>query len=359
MLAKEHSKALTRCLRGSPRCYWKKELHCPMEFDSQRLVKMDASPQARLVPSGRAQGHVIQQNLRVVLARATGTRWHQWWEYEGLNGPQYWGMVNPEWVLCKEGRQQSPIDVEPSRLLFDPNLKHLQVESAQMKGLVTNTGNDITVELQGEGFSSVNISLGPLSYRYRAAQIKFHFSNSDSLGSEHHIAGKAFPVEMHVIAYNSDLYANITSAMKGVKGIVILAVFMEIGKEDNKPFFKISHELKRLQERGSRTMVHNIDIKDLLPRTDHYITYDGSLTQPGCYETVTWILYNKPLTISRDQLSSLRVLYSQRRVNEVESLEVNARPLMPLNHRVVRTNINTKKRSRLCTMEREMYYQVC
>ena len=33
---------------------------------------------------------------------------------------------------------------------------------------------------------------------------------------------------MHVIAYNIDLYPNITAALKGVKGIVIIAVFLEV-----------------------------------------------------------------------------------------------------------------------------------
>ena len=75
-----------------------------------------------------------------------------------------------------------------------------------MKGLVTNTGNDITVELQGEGYSSVNVSLGPLSYTYRAAQIKFHFANIDTLGSEHRIAGKSFPVEVSSFVANRSIH---------------------------------------------------------------------------------------------------------------------------------------------------------
>ena len=54
---------------------------------------------------------------------------------------------------------------------------------------------------------------------------------------------------------------------------------------------------------GNMAMVHHIDIEQLLPKTDHYITYDGSLTQPGCYETVTWIIYNKPAIISREQVT--------------------------------------------------------
>ena len=32
------------------------------------------------------------------------------------------------------------------------------------------------------------------------------------------------------------------------------------------------------------------------------MTYSGSLTQPGCKETVTWIIYNKPLYISGNQV---------------------------------------------------------
>lgn len=45
------------------------------------------------------------------------------------SGPDYWGTINPEWALCHKGKQQSPIDIEPSRLLYDPNLKHLKIES--------------------------------------------------------------------------------------------------------------------------------------------------------------------------------------------------------------------------------------
>lgn len=35
----------------------------------------------------------------------------------------------------------------------------------------------------------------------------------------------------------------------------------------------------------------------------HYVTYEGSMTAPGCQETVTWIVLNKPLFITRQQAS--------------------------------------------------------
>ncbi|MPC74329.1 Carbonic anhydrase-related protein 10 [Portunus trituberculatus] len=53
---------------------------------------------------------------------------------------------------------------------------------------------------------------------------------------------------------------------------------------------------------GSSSPSHELRLSDLLPTTDQYLTYDGSLTVPGCYETVTWIIPNKPLYIAFTQV---------------------------------------------------------
>ena len=44
-------------------------------------------------------------------------------------------------------------------------------------------------------------------------------------------------------------------------------------------------------------------LADILPPTDHYVTYDGSLNQPACDETVTWVVYNKPVYVSGEFVS--------------------------------------------------------
>ncbi len=44
-------------------------------------------------------------------------------------GPAFWGLINPEWSLCNKGHRQSPVDLEPDRLLFDPNLRNIRVNS--------------------------------------------------------------------------------------------------------------------------------------------------------------------------------------------------------------------------------------
>jgi len=64
---------------------------------------------------------------------------------------------------------------------------------------------------------------------------------------------------------------------------------------------------------GQQARVRHISIQGLVPQTDNYITYDGSLTQPGCQETVTWIIINKPLYISVDNVRRLLTSTDNRR----------------------------------------------
>jgi len=60
---------------------------------------------------------------------------------------------------------------------------------------------------------------------------------------------------------------------------------------------------------GQQARVRHISIQGLVPQTDNYVTYDGSLTQPGCQETVTWIIVNKPLYISVDNVRTTDIIY--------------------------------------------------
>lgn len=107
-------------------------------------------------------------------------------------------------------------------------------------------------------------------------------------------------------------------------------------------------------------------VRDLIPELNHFMTYEGSLTIPGCQETVTWIIINKPATITRQQVEMIRnrsktiiirptssppQLYSLRKLMQGEFPEVpkaslgnNFRPLQEFNTRLVRTNIDFKRK---------------
>lgn len=45
-----------------------------------------------------------------------------------LLGPDFWGLLNPEWNLCSKGHRQSPVDVDPNKLLYDPFLRVIHVD---------------------------------------------------------------------------------------------------------------------------------------------------------------------------------------------------------------------------------------
>jgi len=53
---------------------------------------------------------------------------------------------------------------------------------------------------------------------------------------------------------------------------------------------------------GQSADLRHISIHGLLPETDHYMTYEGSTTHPGCWETTTWIIFNKPIYITRQEV---------------------------------------------------------
>lgn len=42
-------------------------------------------------------------------------------------GPSFWGRLNLKWSLCSKGKKQSPVDILPENLLFDPMLSPLEM----------------------------------------------------------------------------------------------------------------------------------------------------------------------------------------------------------------------------------------
>lgn len=65
-----------------------------------------------------------------------GINWSQWWTYDGISGPRFWGVINPAWGMCREGRRQSPINVDPKTLLFDPNLTPFTLDKVTVSSLL-------------------------------------------------------------------------------------------------------------------------------------------------------------------------------------------------------------------------------
>jgi carbonic anhydrase len=92
--------------------------------------------------------------------------WNEWWTYDGISGPSYWGVINPAWALCNKGRLQSPVDVNPKRLVYDAGLTRINVDKQAVSGVLYNTGQSLVFKADANVASPpVNITGGPLAYR--------------------------------------------------------------------------------------------------------------------------------------------------------------------------------------------------
>jgi len=301
--------------------------------------------------------------------------WEEWWTYEGISGPAFWGLINPEWSMCNRGRRQSPINVDPTQLLFDPNLRPLQIDKNTVAGYLSNMGQGVVFTVDNTTRPNINLTGGPLSYKYEFHQIALHFGLTDHIGSEHTIAGRSFPAELQIFGFNTQLYSTYSEALDSPHGIVALSILIQIGDTAQPEFSLLMEHLSKSEHHGGPSSskskravlqpgqeryVAQLSLRQLLPDTEYYITYEGSSTTPACQETSTWILFNRPLYITRQQMYALRGLKQGNPKTSLTSMGNNYRPIQPTHYRPVRTNIDftsTEKEKACATMHREMYYR--
>lgn len=291
----------------------------------------------------------------------TGTlsSWADWWTYDGISGPAFWGLINPQWNLCNKGRRQSPINIDPLHLLYDPHLRPIHVDKHRVSGKLSNMGQSLMLRLEKSPKQPVNVSGGPLAYRYQLDELYFHYGIEDHTGSEHRIHGNAFPAEIQIYGFNSELYHNMSEAQHRAQGIVGLSLMVQIKDTPNPELRIITSLFNQVFHRGKSVEVHHVSLRELLPDTEHYVTYEGSTTHPGCWETTTWILMNKPIYITKQELYVLRQLNQGPEDMPKAPLGNNVRPIQSLHHRTVRTNIDFNHREgKSCpSMYRDMYYK--
>ncbi|XP_049826123.1 carbonic anhydrase-related protein 10 [Aethina tumida] len=285
--------------------------------------------------------------------------WQEWWTYDGISGPGYWGLMNPQWNMCSKGRRQSPINVEPDKLLYDPLLRYIHVDKHKVSGMLHNTGQSLVFRVDKETKQHVNISGGPLAYRYQFEEIYIHYGTENQQGSEHHIHGYSFPAEIQLYGFNKELYHNMTEAQHKSQGIVAISLMVQIGDTPNPELRIITSVFNKVQYKGAATPIKHLSLRSMLPDTDHFMTYEGSTTHPGCWETTVWIILNKPIYITKHELYQLRKLMQGSEEAPKAPLGNNARPVQPLHQRTIRTNINFRnlEGSNCPSMQKDMYYR--
>ncbi|ROT82828.1 CA-related protein [Penaeus vannamei] len=143
----------------------------------------------------RSATHFSRVNLLVLIPGLLAS-WDEWWTYDGISGPEFWGLINPNWNMCERGRRQSPVNIEPRKLVYDPHLRHVHVDKHRVSGSLHNTGQSVIFRVEKGSKHHVNITGGPLVYKYRFQDLYIHFGAANHQGSEHQINGAAFPAEV-------------------------------------------------------------------------------------------------------------------------------------------------------------------
>lgn len=82
------------------------------------------------------------------------------------------------------------------------------------------------------------------------------------------------------------------------------------GELSNAELRTLTEELGRIRFGDNEARIKRLSVRGLLPDTEHYMTYEGSTTSPGCQETVTWIVLNKPIYITLQQVKAIHVSVS-------------------------------------------------
>ncbi|VDP36312.1 unnamed protein product [Schistosoma curassoni] len=203
---------------------------------------------------------------------------------------------------------------------------------------IVNTGQDLQMKFL-DSTTIIIFSAGPLVYDYKLFGAIIKFGSRSSRGSDHQIDGIAFPAELQLYAFNYILYPNFSVALSKPNGLAVLSILCQVGVQSSADLEAIFSIADHVQLKGQFKKLHGLLLEGIIPSTVHYMTYQGSLPFPACYETVTWIILNQPVIITETQLKSLRQLRISS-FRESGRMADNYRTIQKLNNRSVRTNID-------------------
>ncbi|KAF6727591.1 Carbonic anhydrase-related protein [Oryzias melastigma] len=285
------------------------------------------------------------------------------WGYE--EGVE-WGLHFP----AANGEYQSPINLNSREAQYDPSLLDIGLSPNYVVCRdceVINDGHTVRILLKSKSV----VTGGPLpsDHEYELHEVRFHWGKENQRGSEHTVNFKAFPMELHLIHWNSTLFNSLEDALGRKNGILIIALFVQVGKEHlglkaiTEVLQDLQYKVRRISchicnhmitpskfffstvffRQGKSKIIPCFNPNTLLPDPllRDYWVYEGSLTTPPCSENVTWILYRYPLTISQMQIEEFRRLRSHVKGAELPEgndgmLGDNFRPTQPLSDRTVR-----------------------
>ncbi len=218
------------------------------------------------------------------------------WTYEGHEGPENWGSLNPDYAACAVGRNQTPINITST---IEAELSPLEIKYKAVPLDIINNGHTIQVNYA----PGSTLTLDGHSYDL----LQFHFHTP----SENHIEAKSFPMEAHLVHKDKN------------GGLGVIGVMFAAGEEN--PFLaNIWKHLPAKAHTHNKIDTVKLNVTDMLPVSKDYYRFNGSLTTPPCSEGVLWLMMKNPVKVSSDQVEQFSKIIGE-----------NNRPIQPTNARPI------------------------
>lgn len=218
------------------------------------------------------------------------------WGYSGHEGPEYWGSLVEEFAACKQGVHQSPINITST---IQAELQPIEFHYADTAVNIINNGH--TIQVNYDVGSSITVE----GKTYDLVQFHFHTP------SENQIAGRAFPMEAHLVH-------------KDDEGNLAVISLMFTAGDENKALSGIWASMPEHADQMAIAM-GKMNAMSLLPANKEFYRFNGSLTTPPCSEGVMWMVMKDPITVSQEQVRKFAEHFHGN----------NARPVQPVHARTI------------------------
>jgi len=247
--------------------------------------------------------------------------------------PWTYAQSGADWTgLCATGKKQSPIaihthnlngttcvrDGEEAAIAHRINFFYKPVANLS----VTHTG--YTLQVAGDlGFVTLGGCNPCAGQQYDVKQIQFH------AGAEHQIGRKVRPIELHIVHQKQ--------GATGLNDLAIVAIQFYIqadGGFENSLLRSLDWDHLPSSANAATALKTIVDLNSLTEALKgEYYTYEGSLTTPGCDETVKWFVMKTPLGVTSQQHDAIKALFAGRQ--EFAAGKGNNRVTQALNDRKV------------------------
>ncbi|XP_054162195.1 carbonic anhydrase 1-like [Oppia nitens] len=187
-------------------------------------------------------------------------------------------------------------------------------------------------QCSGQNQSPININTKTVKDTKLCFHI--HWGNQDNKGSEHSIDNKFSAAEIHFVHYNKK-YGSLVNAMTKPDGLLVLSVLAKHSPSPNRNLNLLTKAAEKISSFHATHVIQSnshFQLDQLFPiNLNGIYRYQGSLTTPPCYETVTWLIFKNTIEISSDQIKVFRGLQQ----SSGKKLLTNLRNIQPLNGRTV------------------------